>query len=71
MAGDKLEIDGIKIRITSNIDKADGFIYHTCWLEDGSFITFSKFDGNDLLIANASKDTDTNLVKKLLEVLSH
>ncbi len=71
MADRHLDIDGIKIRIVGNVDKIEGFIYYTCWLEDGNFIVLSKFDGNTLLLNGNSKRVDPKLIEKLIDILSN
>lgn len=71
MADRQLDIDGIKIRVVGNVDKIEGFIYYTCYMEDGNFIVFSKFDGDTLLLNSSDKGVDQKLIQKLIDILSN
>lgn len=41
-----------KLKIKYNVDKADGFYYHTCQIDDDTSFVISKFDGDKWRLAN-------------------
>ena len=53
----------------SNIDKIDGFVYHTFKITESILIVISKFDGEEWKIVN--KLIDSNLAKTLGEIIDN